>query len=115
MTLCICHLHSFSGIYGMWLTNIVFPFPGGPKRSNPLQGDRSPVNSCRHSINGLMLQGVILASFIPTSGLSAGKTTISWRARLGNSRPTAVHLIYTYSYTVWQVISWGANFRYFRG
>ena len=82
----------------MWLTNIVFPLPGGPKRSNPLQGDRSPVNSCRHIINRLMLQGedihnniIILVSFTPTSGLSAGKTTISWSARLGNSRPTAMH------------------------
>ena len=42
------------------LTNIVFPFPGGPKRSSPLQGDRSPVNSwikkesrSRHDSNNL--------------------------------------------------------------
>ena len=27
------------------LTSMVLPLPGGPKRSSPLAGDRSPVNS----------------------------------------------------------------------
>ncbi len=28
------------------LTNIVFPFPGGPNSSMPLAGDLRPVNNC---------------------------------------------------------------------
>ena len=40
-------IHAFK-MYG--LPTFVFPLPGGPKRSSPLQGDRRPVNSCRHSV-----------------------------------------------------------------
>ena len=80
-------------------TNIVFPLPGGPNRSSPLQGDLRPVNSWIYegcTVNSNKCSNETSSGFAPTSGLRAGRITISWSVRLGKSSPTVYQMQMTF-------------------